>query len=485
MTERYILTIDIGTSSTRALLFDQHGNAVEGVAAHQAAQLQTAADGRAEMQTQQVLDAVAHCIDQVLTLAGPHAQRIVAVAIDTLVSNIVAVDANGAALTPLIIYADTRNADDAAMLRRQLVERDVHERTGCMLRTSYWPARLAWLRRTQPAVWQAAARFMTLGELLETTFFGQGRVSTSAASWSGLLDRHTLQWDTGLCDTLGVTTQQLGELVDSSTACHGLREPWRSRWSALATIPWFPAIGDGAAANIGSGCVDAQTLALTIGTTGALRVVRQHVPTVPVGLWCYRIDARRALLGGATSEGGNVHAWLHHTLQLADDEQALASIAPDSHGLTVLPLFAGERSPGWAGDAHATISGLTLSTTPQQIARASLEAVAYRFALIARSLIRPGDTPKIIASGGALLRSPLWMQICADVLGIPVTASAEPEATGRGAALLALEALGVLTDLRAAPVQHGSIYQPDATHHAVYQAAITRQEWLYQQLITP
>src|SRR5204862_6512711 len=105
--------------------------------------------------------------------------------------------------------------------------------------------------------------------------------------------------------------------------------------------------------------------------------------------WCYRIDRRRALLGGATSEGGNVYAWMQQTLKLGEPdaiERAVGALPPDGHRLTVLPFLAGERSPGWAGDVRATITGMGLNTTPIEILQAGLEAVAYRFALIFESL---------------------------------------------------------------------------------------------------
>ena len=482
----YILTLDIGTSSTRVMLFDRNGRAVDGVSAHEPAKHHVSADGAAEQDPTEAVERVARCIDSALAQAGSRTGAIAAVAVDTYVSNLIALDEKGQALTPIVLYADTRNAADAEQLRSQLNEQTVHDRTGCLLRTAYWPARLAWLRRTQPELWQRVARFGTLGEYLEAQLFGSSRVSSSVASWSGLLDRRTLQWDAPLLDALGVHSEQLGELVDACVPLRGLRAPFRSRWPALADVPWFPAIGDGAAANLGSGCVDERTLALTIGTTGALRVVRTDTPEIPAGLWCYRIDARRALLGGATSEGGNVFAWMHGALRFEADAasmEALDAMAPDAHGLTILPLLAGERSPGWAGNAKATISGITISTTPLEIVRAGLEAVAYRFALIAETLIAPEATPTIIASGGALLQSPTWMQICADVLGRTVVASAETEATSRGAALLALEALGATPDLATLPAALGASFMPDPARHACYRDAIQRQQWLYDQLI--
>ena len=154
-------------------------------------------------------------------------------------------------------------------------------------------------------------------------------------------------------------------------------------------------------------------------------------------------------------------------------------------GLTVLPFFAGERSPDWAGNVQATLHGLTLGTTPIEIVRASLEAVAYRFALIEQRLCgRPDCDHRLIASGGALQRSPVWSQIFADVLGRPVVLSAEPEATSRGAAVLALHALGIVPDLAQVPAEDGVVYEPDPARHTIYQAGIARQRRLYERVIT-
>jgi gluconokinase len=482
-----ILALDIGSSSVRALLYDGGGRAITGIGVHERYDLHTTADGGAEDAPGLAIGRVARCIDAVLAQAGPLAAQIAGVAVDTMASTLLALDAAGAPLTPIITYADTRNAADADSLRSELDEAAVHQRTGCLLRTSYWPARLAWLKRTRPDLWPAAAHWVSLGEYLELQLFGRYRVSYSVAAWSGLLDRQRLAWDEPLLTHLGVDPGQLAPLVDVDEPLTGLKAEYAARWPALRAVPWFPAIGDGAAANVGSGCTDRRRIALTMGTTGALRVMQTDTPTVPPGLWCYRVDRHHALVGGATSEGGNVYAWLRRTLRLdepATVEAALAAYPPDRHGLTVLPFLAGERSPDWAGNVQATLHGLTLATEPVAIVRASLEAVAYRFAVIQQRIFRGTDAEqRLIASGSGLLRSPAWMQIFADVLGRPVVASAEFEATSRGAALLALRSLGALHTLAAAPIADGPVYEPDSARHAIYRAAIERQQWLYERLI--
>ena len=271
-----------------------------------------------------------------------------------------------------------------------------------------------------------------------------------------------------------------------------LRHP-RAEYAARSPhwrdVPWYPAVGDGAASNVGSGCVTRDKMALMVGTSGALRVAwpAQRV-TIPAGAWCYRIDGRRCVVGGALSNGGNLFAWMRNTLRLGrieDAEDQLASMEVDAHGLTVLPFLAGERSPGYAPRARAAILGLTSATQPIDILRAGLEAVALRLSLLHEILLSQAPNARqVVATGGALLRSPAWTQMMADALGTPVVVSGEPEASSRGAALLALEALGAVGNVEEAPASLGQVYEPQPSRHARFQAAQERHRRYYEQLMT-
>jgi gluconokinase len=482
-----MLTIDIGSSSVRVGCFDRLGRALMGLEARRPLHIQTSVAGAAEADPDAVLELVWGCLDEAEVRAGGLWDEIAGVALCTFVGNVLGLDGGGRPITPLTTYADTRSAGMVAGLRADFDERETHERTGCHFHPCYLPARLRWYAQTQPEVYDRVARWATIGEYLELRLFGETAVTYSAAAWHGLLDREGLRWDAELLRRLPLDEGRLSPLTDAGRARRGLLAEFANRWPALAERPWFPAIGDGAAANVGSGCTGPGRLALTVGTTSAVRLVTtERVAHVPWGLWCYRVDGRRALPGGALSEGGSVFAWMRETLRLGTDdlEEKLAGMEPDAHGLTILPFWAGERSPGWAGDARATIHGLSLATTATDIVRAGLEAVAYRVALICDLLgdIAPAEA-QVIASGGALLGSPAWLQIMADALGRPVAVSGTPEASARGAALLALEALGELADVGEAPVFLEREYAPDMRRHEVYRAGMERQKELYRKLV--
>jgi len=302
------------------------------------------------------------------------------------------------------------------------------------------------------------------------------------ASGTGLLDHRAAAWDAPLLAACEVTPDRLPPIDDA--ACTGLRAPWAARWPALAAVPWFPAWGDGACSSVGSGCLGAGRVGLNVGTSAALRLIVPEPAALPLGLWHYRIDRERHVVGGATSEGGNVAAWWRG---LAGDDDALerdvAALAPDAHGLTVLPFLAGERSLGWHGHARGAIVGLSLATSRADIFRALLEAVALRLAAV-HARLRPLAAPDhaVIASGGALSRSPTWAQIVADALGLPVRVAREAEASSRGAALLGGERLG-----RPLPLElvEGEVIDADPARHVVYQAALARQQALYEVVVAP
>jgi gluconokinase len=479
-----ILAIDVGTSSARAALYDESGRPVEGRFHRVRYEPVVTPDGGVEHDPRRLLEAVATCVDAVL--AGSRLPEIAGVGVATFWHGLLGFDRAGQPLTPLYMWADTRSAGDATLLREALDEAALHARTGCHLHASYWPAKLRWLARERPDEVARVARWGSFGEYLELSLFGEAATSICMASATGLFDQERLGWDVEALAAAELDDSRLFPLCERRDGRRGFRPAWGTRWPALRGRPWFPAIGDGAAGNVGSDCVDTTRVALNLGTSAALRVATAAPVAPPLGLWRYRLDRRLALVGGALSEGGNVYAWCRDVLRLPDEAELEATLAmgpPDAHGLTVLPFLAGERAPGWRGDRRAAIAGLGLDTTAVEILRAALEAVALRLAIV-YDLLRPLAAPRhdVVASGGAVAHSRAWAQTLADALGHPVALSREQEATSRGVALLTLEALGRLPDLGAVRAPLGDTVRPDAAHQARLRHALDRQRRLEDRL---
>ena len=439
-----VLALDVGTSSIRAQVHDEAGEP-----AGEAVSRKYRTDDAEE-----IVDAVADAIEE--ALAGG---RVDAVGASTFGHSLLVLDERGRPASPLYGWRDTRSEDAASWLKRRLDGEAVHARTGAYLHSSYWPAKLAWLGEAEPELFRSAARFASFADYLYERLTGERPASSaSLASGTGLLDLASGDWDEELLETLGLDRERLPPLGD---------EP-------VGDDPaWSPSLADGACSNLGAGCVSRERAALMVGTSGAYRTLYEtETPKPRPGLFLYRVDGRRVLDGGALSDGGNVHAWLDETLGADPDEESLAERDPGDHGLTFLTLLGGERSPGWRAHVRGAIRGLSFETTRRDLRQAALEGVAFRFAAVADLL---PEVEEVVATGGALVRSPAWCQLMADALARPITLSAVDEASLRGAALATLERLGK----RAAEAPLGQAFEPRPDRAEVYRLARDRDRELY------
>ncbi len=388
------------------------------------------------------------------------------------------------AITPLYMWSDTRSRSALAHAARTLDAPAIHQRTGCPLHTSYPFAKLLWLRQERPQLFRRVRRWLSMGDYLYLRLFGRPTISYSMASGSGMFETQKLRWDDDILHASHVDAGQLGTLVDFDHREVGMIREFRRELKAFPDLPWFPAMGDGACSNIGSGCGDETRFALNLGTSGAMRAVcPKRLGPVPEGLFCYVVDAKRLLLGGAISNCGNLRRWLLDTVQPRGDlDRELARMRPDAHGLTVLPFLSGERAPFWPADATGAILGLRATTTSLDIARAGLDAVCYQLALIQERLrVALPQARSIVVSGGGSM-SHWWMQMMADTMNMPVRLSSIAEASSRGAALLALEALGLKSPKREIG---GRMLHPHLQRGRVYRRALDRCRELCPQSSGP
>ncbi len=482
-----LLGLDIGTSGVRAALFDERGCEIDEASVRLDHSTHLSADF-ATFDAETLVEQVAQTLDALFVKLNGLTTHIELIAISCFWHSLVGVDAKDDATTPVLGWADSRAVAATYELRSELDETKVHARTGCRFHPSYWPAKLRRLRNEEPEIFRSTKRWLSFAEYLTLKFFDDAAMSVSMASGTGLLNQHTCEWDQELLEALGTSVASLPEIASPHRPLPKLARSRVLLWPQLSEARLFPAIGDGAANNLGAGCNSPEKVALMIGTSGAMRACFAGEPPqqLPSELWCYRLDRTRILIGGALSDGGGLYNWIREWL-LPDDnvetiESELELLRPDEHGLTILPFWAGERSTGWNPETRGTIRGISLQTRPIEILRAAMEAIAYRFAFIAGALepFAPGAT--LIASGHALRSSPTWVQILADVLGRRVMVSELSEASLRGAALLALEAAGKIRSIEEFSVPVEVVFEPNMAHHAVYREAIDRQQQLYQKL---
>lgn len=478
MQDSLLLALDLGTSSTRTALFDSAGNRLPHTLAQLSYTLVTSNDGAAELEPSALLNAVEHCLG--LTMAQYrsdnhlHGRRIAGIGVSCFWHSLIGVDLHGKPLTRAITWADARCRDDAAKLREKFSEKAIHARTGCMLRTSFWPAKLRWLRRTQPKLFSRVSYWLSPAEWLQILLTGAAYCAPGMATGTGLYDPSKLNWDSEMLEHCEVTPAQMRPLSEEPIPVDGRLA---SLYPELRGALWYSGIGDGAASNLGSGATKPGFAAINVGTSAALRVMQTGKKArAPFGLFCYRVDSERFLVGGAVSNAGNLRAWALRELRLPPDgeiEEELNRRSGPEHGLTVLPFWTAERAPTWNEDLRGAILGMTFNTTAVDVLQALTEATYYRIAQIAELITGEGEAPKYLVSGG-ILHSHNSMQRLADILGRPIHANAEPEASIRGAAVYAAEKLG----FKVAKLELAKPVKPRPKLATAYAAERARQQRL-------
>jgi gluconokinase len=302
-----------------------------------------------------------------------------------------------------------------------------------------------------------------------------------------MIDRFRRSWDQELLNILDIDLFNLPELSSWDEPVSGLNKQFSDRWKPLKEVPFLLSVGDGLTANLGSGCVDSSKLAVTIGSTGAMRTIVSGNPKVPMGLWAYCFGRDMNILGGSFTEGGNVLVWARQSLGIDTSEgidNLLDGKKPDSHNLTVLPFLSGERSVGWNGSATATIKGLKMTTSGTDILQALCESIAYRFADVMERITPYLSTDlEVIASGGALVESRWWVQTIANVLNKPITVCDVEQQTLYGTAKLALKSLGLINNFDDIPIKRRYVSEPDVTLIEMMASARERQGDLYTKLM--
>ena len=457
-----VVGVDIGTTSTKAVAYSVDGTAH---ARHSVAYpLDSPQPGYAVQDPDLILAAVRTCIG--LASSG---HRVAALSFSSAMHSLIGLDAAGRPLTPLITWADRRAAPQADRLRAVPGARSLYARTGTPIHAMSPLAKLMWFRETDPGLAARVAHWVGVKDYVLHRLTGRLVVDHSVAGGTGLQDLDPLRWDDEALGLAVITADRLPEPVSSST---------------LLPAPGLPGpvvvgAADGPLANLGCGAVGEGVAACSIGTSGAFRVLVDTPATDPAGgVFCYPLTSDRWTIGGATNGGGIVLEWAHHALapDLAtlEDVLAVAAQAPaGSDGLLMAPYLLGERAPWWSSDAQGGYAGLRLSHGRPHLIRAALEGTCHQLALVADAVRAAGHRVDSVRATGGFARSPLWRQMLADCLDMPVGFPDGYEGSCFGAALLGMQALALIgsLDVAATLVPVGLSVQPDPRAAEVYRAA--------------
>ncbi len=484
-----VVGVDIGTTSTKAVAFDISGALV--AARSHGYPLHEPRPGYAVQDPQAIVDAVVQAVREVVAEVGAH--RVRGLSFSAAMHSLIGLSPAGEPLTDMVTWADTRASEQADRLRAAPGGLALHQRTGTPLHPMSPLTKLMWFREREP---ELAARVRTWAGIKEYVLLrlcGARVVEHSTASATGLLDNRALAWDDEALALAGVRSGELPELVPTTHVLRGLTDDAAAATGLPPSTPVVVGAADGPLANLGLGAVDPGVAACSIGTSGALRVVVDRPAADPQGsLFSYALAPGRWVVGGAITNGGVVLGWTGDALapDLGDDAEAgLLALAqrvpPGSGGLLMLPYLLGERAPRWSSLPRGAYVGLTRAHRREHLVRAALEGVCLQLALVLGSMRAAGlEVSQVRATGGAM-RSPLWRQMLADAFGMRVDLAAGQEGSALGAALLGMEALGLIEsiDVAADLAEVEVSVRPEPASAAVYASLLPVFSDLYDALV--
>ncbi|ETK13808.1 FGGY-family carbohydrate kinase [Pseudomonas sp. FH1] len=498
----YVMGVDIGTQSTKALLVDGQGTII---AQHsQGYRVDTPKVRWAEQWPQVWLDAVEACVAQCMAKAGVAAQQVKALCISSLYGGSgIAVDAHITPLHPCLIWMDRRAGEQVAWVREQVELERMFAITGNSVDSYYGFTKMLWLKQHQPEVWAKTRYLLPPNSYINWCLTGELAVDhSSAGNIGGVYDVKARGWSGEMLDALGIPQAMMPErLVYSGEAVGGLLEEWAARLGLQAGTPILAGGVDAAMATLAAGVTQPGNHVAMIGTSMCWGYLNQQVDahhglvSMP---HVYNGHRDLYIFGGAITAGASV-SWFREQFCQAEEQQAKATgqdslvlleqramnIPAGSEGLLFLPYLMGERSPVWDDRASGSFVGLNLYHSRIHLYRAVLEGVSFALRHNIEAGTRGAHSldPRLIVVGGAS-HSDLWMQIIADVTRYPVYTIVQEVEAALGAALLAAHTVGLVSDgeMDKGWVQLELRAEPKAEHVEAYDRAFAQYLKLYPAL---
>jgi gluconokinase len=484
---RVVVGIDIGTTSAKAGAFDADGH--ETGAAEVEYPLLEPEPGWAVQEPGVVVEAVVAATRSALVAARDAGLDVAGLSFSTALHSLVGVDGAGTPLTDLLTWADQRAAPQAERLRRERPH--LHGQTGTPLHPMSPLTKLVWFREERPELHARVARWCGIKELVVHRMTGAWITEHSSGSATGLMSVETLSWHDEALEVAGIAREQLCELAPTKHTM-SLSAAGAEELGCAPELPLVLGAGDGPLANLGVGATAPGVAACSIGTSGALRcMVEKPVVDEHGRVFSYMLSEGRWVVGGAINNGGVVLQWAQEALAPelgAHEEEQMMEVAaqapPGSDALIMLPYLLSERAPHWSTLARGAYVGLTRAHRREHLVRAALEGVCQQLALVLASLRDAGQEVREIRATGGFARSALWRQMLCDALGQDVGFPEGHQGSGFGAALLGMEALGVIAsfDRAAELITVEETRTPDPAASDMYASMLPVFDALYTAL---
>ncbi len=480
------LGVDIGTTGCRSVVYSDQAELI--ASSEKLYSTHSPKPGWAEQAPNVVINEVEESIREAVAKAKIIGYKVMLISFSAVNHGVIPIR-GGQPLSPCIIWADNRSTGIVEAWKEEGLKDEFYQKTCCPLHPMYLPGKLAWLRQFEPSIFGQTERFISLKELLFYRWFGKYVIDTSIATSTGLYNVHCMTWDEEILKRVGVSADQLSEIVPTTTVFEELKEEVMIKLGLDSKVKVVIGAGDGVLSSLGAGAIDPGEVTVMIGTSGAARITVDKPTLDRLGrTWCYYLSPKAWVVGGAINNAGLTLQWVRqnwlHGISFDEVERLAAGIQAGSEGLMFMPFLTGERSPNWNSNIRATLIGLDFAHGQGHFARAAMEGVAYRIQSVYEPIQEIAGKVTSLRIGGGFMASPTWVQILANVLNQPLEALSEPQGSAFGAVLLAWLSVGKISSLSESKrfMKVGHVILPQNEQVDFYHREYTKYKELYQQI---
>jgi gluconokinase len=472
--QEYIIGIDIGTGSTKAVAVGSKGTNIANSQFFYSTQSKQA--GYSEQDPEMIWKAFHDCIKKIISeVKYPP----VSISLSSAMHSLVVMDKNNKAITPLITWADTRSGDIAQRLRNLPEAENLYKATGTPIHSMTPLCKIIWLKENEPEIFKAAFKYISIKEFIWYKLFKVYQIDHSIASATGLFDIEKLKWNDFSLQLCSINSSQLSEIMPTNFLRKDVDSSVTSLLNISSKTSFCIGASDGCTANVGSYAVEKGTAALTIGTSGAVRIASSKpIFDFASMSFNYLLDEKTFICGGPVNNGGNVVEWLFEAIlnnskpsekDYKNLFKIIETVPAGSKGLIFLPYLFGERAPVWDEKSSGIFFGIKSSHTNAFFLRATLEGICYSLKQVLE--IVESSTQKIVQLnvGGGFIHSKTWMKILADITGKKLAVIESEDSSAIGAALINMKALKMIDDYDSLQPKNNLIVEPDLENHLVYE----------------
>jgi gluconokinase len=443
----FILAIDIGTTSTKAIAVTADGKVIASNTVAYPTHYPKA--GHSEQNPDEILAAVQSCISKTQKQCTTH--QLLGLSFSAAMHSLMATDAIGHPITPLVIWSDMRSTEQANDLISRGVDYKIYEATGTAIHPMSPLCKLMWWRKYEPDLIKKAFKFLSIKDYILHHFTGEWITDYSVASSSGLFNIRSLKWNDDSLKEAGVTVNQLPTPIPTTQIITFIKKDVCNELNLPPDIKIIPGASDGCLASLGTNAVHSGELCITIGTSGAVRRIVDSPKRDPdQRIFNYILSKNHVVIGGATNNGAVLLQWFERIFGIQKGSNSIyEDVEKACHkdlrcdDLIFLPYVLGERAPIYDSLARGVFFGLDIRHERIHLLRALVEGICFSLLSIANSLKEVSGNYEVVIASGGFIRSSRWVQLLADVFGKKVKVVAQDDASAIGAARLAFEAMGI------------------------------------------